>query len=159
MINYNKDGIVVRKTNVFDLEYLANNMRQADVQEIWSSHHVDPLNALAISFKRSAFCYTVERKQRPVAIFGVYPLSILGTQASVWMLATDELTLIKRRFVRHSRNIIEHMLSFYPFLYNYVDVRNSESIKWLKWCGARMKEPAPYGAEGMMFHYFYFRRN
>lgn len=158
MMEYDRDGIRIRGTTVADLRYLAVNLRSDDIKEMWASHHIDPVNALVFCFNKSPFCYTVERDKRPVVIFGIFPISVLGNEASVWMLSTDELMLIKRRFVRHSRKIIEHMLSFYPILYNYVDVRNKESVKWLRWCGAKMETAMPYGVDQLPFHRFSFGR-
>lgn len=157
-MEYNKDGIIVRKSTLNDCVYLADHMRQADIDEIWASHHASPYYALSLCWRKSPFCYTVERERRPVAIFGIYPVHFIGTDASVWMLATDEICLIRKRFARHSRQIVKRMLELYPFLYNYVDVRNEESIKWLLWCGAKLRTPEPYGMDKQLFHHFEFRR-
>jgi hypothetical protein len=43
------------------------------------------------------------------------------------------------------------MLADYPVLRNYVDQRNTVSIRWLRWLGFRMGEPAVMGAARVPF--------
>jgi len=45
----------------------------------------------------------------------------------------------------------------FSLLYNYVDARNVKSIKWLRWLGFQLDEPAPYGVRGLPFHRFELR--
>jgi len=155
---YDKDGITVRRAKIKDALYLSNNLRQSDVDEIWASHHITPKDALIDGVNNSIFACTVCNGY-PIAMFGIVPETILGTKASVWMLASDDLKKIKRRFAKNSRHFIDMMLEFYPYIYNHVDDRNKESIKWLEFCGAHIKsDPEPFGVEQMPFHYFYFNK-
>lgn len=154
---YDKDGIVVRRSTKKDVEYLKTHLRQSDVDEIWASNHITPEGALEKGLDNSIFCCTVLNGQ-PIAMFGIVPHSILGYEASVWMLASDDLKKIKKRFLRHSKYFINMMLDFYPSLFNFVDDRNKDSINWLKYCGARIYDPKPYGVENKPFRYFVFKR-
>ena len=140
-----------------DIKYLSDNLRQSDIFEIWASHHATPLSALT-QCHNSPFSLTVER-ENPICMFGINPESLLGNKAVIWCLATDELSTINIRFLKHSREFIEMFLEIYPYLYNFVDDRNTESIAWLKFCGAVMEEPKPFGMDNMPFRYFYFERN
>ncbi len=155
---YNQDGIVVRRSVLSDIDKMKNNLRQSDVQEIWASHHHTPESALEYCVKNTIFSCTVENG-KPIAIFGINPTSILGNTAVVWMLATDDLEKIQRRFLRHSKHFIAMMQGFYPTLYNWVDTRNTQSIAWLKFCGAKLEEAKPYGEEQLPFHYFVFSKS
>ena len=152
---YNRDGIVVRHSTKKDVEYLKDHLRKSDIEEIWASNHVTPAEALEKGLDKSVFCCTV-LNGNPIAMFGIVPETVLGHKATVWFLASDDLKSIKRRFLRHSRRFIDMMLEFYPFIQNYVDDRNTDSIEWLKFCGARIKSPEAYGIDKKLFRYFYF---
>ena len=43
----------------------------------------------------------------------------------------------------------------FPYMFNYVDVRHKEAIRWLKWLGFTLNEPTPYGPFGLPFHKFH----
>ena len=154
---YNDGKEVVRRSLKSDSEYLSKHLRQCDIDEVWASHNVTPKEALDSGFEKSVFCLTVENGN-PIAMFGINPKSILGQEAVVWFLASDDLERIQYKFLKYSRKFIKMMLDFYPYLDNYVDDRNTKSIKWLKMCGATVEEPAPYGIEKKLFRYFYFKR-
>ena len=158
MIYYNKDGYKVRKSTKQDIAYLAKNMRKSDIEEIWAADRKTPEAALREGLEQSIFACTVENGS-PIAMFGICPYSITGNKASVWMLATDDIDKLKRRFARRSREFVKMMLEFYPYLENMVDDRNKRSIEWLKFCGAKIDEPVPYGAEKLPFRHFSFTRS
>ena len=155
---YDRDGIVVRRSQGEDIEYLRDHMRLSDQNEIWASHHLYPQEALTRGVDDSIFCCTV-LNGNPMAMFGIVPETLLGEKACVWLLASNDLVKIKRRFAKHSRYFVDMMLEYYPYLYNHVDDRNNESIAWLRFCGATIEEPKTYGVENMPFRYFYFTRN
>jgi hypothetical protein len=155
---YNQDGIIVRRSVKKDVDLLSKNMRQSDKNEVWASHHHMPHDALSLSLEHSILCLTVEKQGEVVAMFGICPDSILGTSATIWLLASDKLEEIKKRFVRHSRKFVQMMLDFYPYLYNSVDARNIKSIEWLRFIGANIEDAKPYGVEQMPFHYFSFTK-
>jgi len=154
---YDDGKIKVRRSVKSDADYLAPRLRKSDVEEIWKSNHKAPFEALKEGIEKSIFCCTVENGQ-PICIFGIYTDKLLGENATVWCLASDDLEKIGRKFVKYSREFIDMMLQYYPMLFNYVDADNEKSIKWLQMCGADMKEPAPYGVENKNFRYFSFKR-
>jgi len=158
MIHYKKGRVIIRSVVESDLQYLANNLRASDIAEIRASHDQSPEQALRFSAGRSTWCAAVLHKGKPVAIFGLVPDDKADCAASVWFLATDGLLGMWATFLRLSRKIIETMLEKYPFLYNFVDDRNEKSIIWLKWCGATIDEPRPYGAAGLPFRFFAIAR-
>lgn len=149
----------MRISKASDIPELAKNMRQSDVEEIWVSHHHTPESALLISFRDSILCFTVESAGRVIAMFGVVPATLIGAEGTIWLLAANDFCKINKIFLRRSKAFIKIMLAHYPHLFNFVDVRNRESIRWLKWCGARFGLVVPYGVEKMPFQYFEFVRN
>jgi len=153
-----KDGVIVRDSVATDIEPISKNMRIADIQEIWRSHGHTPLQSLTIAFYTSTLCYTVEHNNKRAAMFGVVPESFLGSRGSIWLLGTNDLAKIQRKLIRHSRSVIKYLLQHYQHLDNYVDVKNTLSIKWLRWCGAEIEEPKPFGERKELFHHFTFER-
>lgn len=147
----------VRISKEDDIAKIASDMRKSDIEEVWASHHLTPEAALSSSFKESDICLTVTIDDEPVAMFGTAPVNLLGSQAAVWLLATNKFCCISKRFLKRSRAFIKAMLEKHPHLINFVDVRNTPSIKWLKFCGARFGPVIPYGAEGLNFQYFEFK--
>lgn len=148
----------VRDSEIGDVFDLANNLRMDDIAEIWKSHHKMPEQALLDGYTNSIICFTIERNEKAIAMFGIIPATILGSVATIWLLASPELEKVQRAFLKHSRQFIDIFLEYYPLLINYVDVMNRQSIKWLKWCRAEMGPVIPYGVEHQPFQYFQFKR-
>lgn len=148
--------IYVRAADISDVIAMKDNLRESDIREVEASHGFTPEQALRQAFEVSEFRATIVSKGVPVVLFGVMPD---GTNGSVWMLATKDLKKIRLAFLKISRLMIAHMLELYPYLYNYADVRNEESIEWLKWCGATFLDPIPYGKDQRPFQYFSLNRS
>ncbi|NJO00347.1 MAG: DUF2833 domain-containing protein [Bacteroidia bacterium] len=118
-----------------------------------------PTEAVRRCIEETIFSLTVEDSGKPVAIFGINPENILGDSAIIWMLSTDHIDGLRKRFARNSRRFVDLMLDYYPNLENYVSVENKKSIEWLKFCGAEFEEPKVYGEEGKLFMRFTFTKN
>ena len=157
MKDYNDGKIRVRASVKSDVRPVAENIRLSDREEIWASNHISPEEALSKGLENSIYCRTIENGY-PIAMFGICPHELLGHSASIWLLGTDSLEKIKIKFLRHCRSYIDAMLEYYGYLENYVDVRNTKSIEWLKYLGAKFDPPAPYGKEGLMFQHFSFTK-
>lgn len=156
MIYYNKENILVRDSKKEDVEHIAKNMRRSDIDEIWASNNRLPKEALDIGIKDSLKCITGLKNNIPVCIFGINPDSILGKSATIWFLSTPDIVYSKYVFLKLSRKFINMFLEEYSLLYNFVDDRNKDSIKWLKFCGAKMNGCVTYGVEKRQFHPFAF---
>ena len=159
MIYYDKDNIIVRTSNIDDVEYLSTRLRQSDIDEVWASHNHTPHEALKISLERSTLCLTIVDNNIPIAMFGINPDFILSDKAVIWFLSSDGIYKIKKRFLRNCKIFINMMLDQYEILYNFVDARNTDSIKWLKSLGADISAPFVFGSERMKFCYFSFKRD
>lgn len=162
-IYYNKNRVIVRESQLSDIMIMGDNLRETDKNEIWASHHHTPEEALLLSFNSAISCFTVENKGVPVALFGISPFTLLDNKANIWLLGTDSFdALIKKNrkeFIRESKIFIGLLLEQYPLLENYVWEGNRASIKWLRLCGAILEESKPYGIEGKLFRYFYFKKD
>ena len=148
----------VRDAEIKDVFELAPNMRKADKKEIWRSHHHTPEQALLYGYTNSVLCYTVERNESPIAMFGVVPESLLSDKAYLWLLGSPELKKVKKSFMKQSRYFVNLMLEHYPLLFNFVDIENWASIRWLTWLKCEWGIIKHYGVEQQSFQYFQFRR-
>ncbi len=139
--------------------WLANNIRRADRDEVAAEGGRGPLAALRDSLAASIAAWTGAVGDRPVCMFGVCPIDILGGIGSPWLLGTDEIKRYALSFLRLNKQYLPKMLELFPRLVNYVDVRNTVSIRWLKWLGFKLDpEPVPYGIWGMPFYRFEMKR-
>lgn len=145
--------VVVRPVEPGDIEILAANMRQADIDEVGACGH-SPIEALEYSVKASMHCWTATGDGELACMFGVTPISMLGGIGCPWMLGTELITQNAGAFIRHSRSYIQEMLQAYPHLFNFVDARNAKAIRWLKRAGFTLHDPVPHGPYGMLFHPF-----
>lgn len=155
---YNDGHVKVRKSIIEDIDFLADRLRIEDINEVWASDHMSPRAALEQSFNESSHCFTIENGM-PIAMFGISPENLLGTDAVIWFLSSDDIEKIKYRFLKCSKFFIDTLLDVYPVLYNYVDFRNKKSIDWLYHCGATIFEPKEYGLDRRLFCEFYFSKN
>lgn len=137
------------------ISIVANAMRHADVAEIWAAGRKTPETALKASMALSRYCKTIMLDDKPIGMFGVTPLSVVTGNGVPWMLGTPEIETISMRFLRGSLSYIREMLAGYSYLENWVDARNTVSIRWLKWLGFAIVKPEPYGHLNLPFHRFY----
>ena len=157
-VYYELNNVIVRRSVEEDIDSLKNRLKESDIQEIRASHGHTPEEALRISFEESALCLTIEDNGIVLGMFGVTPYYFLSNRGIIWLLSSEELFYRKYRFLRHSKYFIELFLEMYPYLENYVDLRNHKSIKWLEMCGAVLSDPMHYGVEKMPFRHFYFKK-
>jgi len=158
MIYYNDGNTKCRDSIETDIKVIAQDMRQSDKDEIYASHHKEPLDALREGFNESILCFTVEHNNKPCIMFGVVPFNFLDNRGRIWMLATSEFRNCHRKFLKYGKIFLNYMLEHYSELSNFIDVRNELSIRWLSWLGAEMGEAVPYGAEKLLFRPFLFRK-
>lgn len=155
----NQGSVIVRPTRHADVVAIKDHLRKSDIEEIWSSTHLTPEEALIQSRAASSLCQTVLHRHSPVAIFGTAPVPNRPEAAGVWFLATDDLQVMWLSFLRMSKECVSRMLDEYPLLFNWVDARNAESIEWLQWIGAKIEKPRPFGPDKMPFQFFTIKRS
>ena len=135
--------------------WIANNMRQADRDEIAAAAGKGPWAALRDSLHLSVAAWTGLVDDEPICMFGVVPLDILGGVGSPWLLGTDEIEKHAISFLRLNKQYVKEMLEYFPYLVNFVDARNKMSIQWLKWLGFKFdSSPIPYGIWNLPFYRF-----
>jgi hypothetical protein len=96
---------------------------------------------------------------RVVCMFGVAPVNLLGDTGVPWLLGSDDIERHAVTFLRGSKRYIAEMSRDYRLLTNYVDARNTLSIRWLKWLRFDILAAEPYGPFGLPFHRFELRND
>jgi hypothetical protein len=135
---------------------LANTMSEADKRELEGVGVGSPLQALLQSVAASRDATSGLADGRVVCMFGIAtdtPLSFLGVP---WMLGAEELPNHSLRFLRLNRAYIRYAQEEFNALANFVDARNTRSIRWLQWLGFQLDDEAPFGPHGLPFHRFHW---
>lgn len=130
---------------------LASTLRRQDREEV-EALGLNPHTVLCQSVSRDT--NTALAGEKVLAMFGAAPFT--DDVGAVWMLGSDELLKHGTALLRTSKAYVDKWRTEYRSLMNYVDCRNTVSIKWLKWLGASFHLPTPYGLNGKPFMPFYF---
>lgn len=150
MLAHQQEFNHIRLTNLEDIKYLAPRLRFADKREILSAIGLTPYEGLYFSFKNSTACFTIYKKNIPVAIFGVN--QITDKLSSIWFLASDGLKDIEIPFLRQCRELVNFLTNKHKMLFNFVDCRNELHIKWVKWCGFKFLRKINHGVLNQPFY-------
>lgn len=146
----------VHKAVLEDVEPVGLNMRQSDVAELHDGVGVAPIPALVHALEKSAQCWTIKIGDEPVAMFGVAPTDSLPGCGTVWYLATEWWDREgKRDMLLFSPHFIRTMQDGFDHIYNYVDCRNKQSIRWLKHLGFKQGVEVRNTASGLPFVFMY----
>ncbi len=139
-----------------DVDCLGPRLRTADVEEIRAASGLLPAVALRRSYDFSTHVWAVrELDGRPIALWGVGPLSLVEGRGCPWLLAADAFESLGRDIARLSRPLLADMRDHYPRLENQVDARRTQAVRWLSWLGFTIDPAAPRGVDGRMFHRFW----
>ena len=143
----------LRKANLQDLRYVADNMRDVDKLEALYQTGQEPRQALQLSYMCSNVNMTIaDDNDQPIGLCGVVSGGV------IWMVATDKLFENKKyriQLIRKGRKWVEGLLKKYKVLYNFVYAENDSAIKWLKSLGFTfIKYHEEYGIQGKPFYEF-----
>jgi hypothetical protein len=146
----------VDKANIGDCLELAPNMRQSDIQEIWSSGRFTPTSGLVESLEVSGeHSYVLRLDGEAVGMFGVAPCHESSGIGIVWLMGTDSMTTNKRGFYKVSQKYLKKFLKLYKTVFNYVDERNTSSSKWLESLGFKNLHREPkFGVDKVPFNLY-----
>jgi hypothetical protein len=149
--------LIVRGVRAGDVEAIAANLRNADIEEIHgSSGHRDCLAVMRQGAELSTLLWTIEVDGEPAGLFGVSPAGDIGVP---WMLGTPALERAPKQLTKLGRAYVHLMSDKYATLLNYVDARSLKSVYWLACLGFTVqKETEPYGVFGLPFHRFGMNR-
>tara|TARA_R100000995_G_scaffold33464_1_gene15051 strand:+ start:3823 stop:4275 length:453 start_codon:yes stop_codon:yes gene_type:complete len=143
----------LRKANIKDLRYVANNLREIDKREAFYQTGQEPLQAVQ-------FTYICSNVNMAIADDNDHPIGLCGVVEGgvIWMVATDRLFENKKykiQLIRKGRKWVDNLLKKYKILYNFVYAENHSAIKWLKALGFTfIKYHEHYGIERKPFYEF-----
>ena len=145
-----------RRSTIADVRYLADNMRQRDVEEISAQSGHTPEQCLLYCFFASKPCMTmVSRHGHVMGMWGVVPE---GQGGRIWMLGTEGMVadkLDRRVFLRKSKEQLALLFNHYSVLFNVVDARNVVHVRWIRHMGFTfLAKHAEWGPERRLFYEF-----
>ena len=126
--------VFVRASTQADVDYLSNNLRTEDAQEVLASHG-GSVEALQLGLNNSEECWTiiVEDTNEIAGMYGVGRIDNLT--GSPWLLTSPPVTKIWIPFLRGSRKWVEQVNNKYPVLTNAVDEEYKVAVNWLRFLG------------------------
>ena len=145
---------MIRPATMHDAIAMRGKLRERDYAEVWAAHGENPDDVLCACVEHSVRLWCVE-DETILAIFGVAP-SIREGIGHPWLLGTDGLARCRHVLLRQPQQYLEKMHALFPVLQNFVDVRNTQSVRWLAWLGFSV-DPTPVrlGPFSMPFYSFH----
>ncbi len=141
-----------------DIDAIEPLVRQADRDEITEALGIPMREALADGIQQSLKASMIVVDGHVVAVFGDATLNLLGGLGVPWLISTEHVERFPRAFLAVCKPEVAEMLTRHADLINFVDVRNTVAIRWLRWLGFQFDDPEPYGPKGMLFQRFWMRR-
>ena len=117
------------------IQSIADNIRDADKQEIYDYCLLCPLEALEQSLANSTLVWTGMVDDVPICMFGASEVSLLTGVGLPWLIGTKGIEEHSVVFLRRCRPYIIQMAKRFKRLENYVSASNILAISWLKWLG------------------------
>lgn len=146
----------VRPPREGDAEYIAEHMRESDVNEVRAVTEAPLDDVLRTSVGASYMPgAVVDMTGKPYALFGAAPRSPLSRIAEPWLLGIPELADHGVWLTKKTRVYLQQVERVYPVLENFVDARNTASVAWLRAVGFTLDDPQPFGYRDILFHRFY----
>tara|TARA_B100000212_G_scaffold341809_2_gene326173 strand:- start:194 stop:727 length:534 start_codon:yes stop_codon:yes gene_type:complete len=128
------DGYPIVKSKIDHINYLQNNLRDADVRECLI-HGSTPFRALMSGIReKKAETYTAFIDNKPAVIFGVSPITdnVIG---KIWALGSYEIENHSWKFLKWSRKVVDYFQKQYYQLENVVPADHTKTIQWLEFLG------------------------
>lgn len=144
--------------SIDEVPAIASIVRQADIDEITEALGIPMEQALYDAVLGSLNAKKIVVEGEVVAVFGDAVYSLLGSVGVPWLISTVHVERHARAFLKVCKPEVQAMLTRHQHLLNYVDVRNTVAIRWLKWLGFTFGPAAPYGARRFLFHPFTLNR-
>ena len=135
------DGYPIVKSHIKHLNYLQNNMRDADVRECMI-HGATPFRALMAGIREpNSESFTVMIDGQPSFIFGCNPImdNMIG---KIWALGTYDIYKVQRKFLKWCVPVVDYFQNKYYQLENVVPADHKHTIDWLEFLGFELLTPA-----------------
>ncbi len=147
-----------RASTPADLIELAQNMRQADIDEAWALDHSTPAEAISHAVLLTDFPKTILGGDGEVlAMWGVASETRSSLVGVPWLLSSDFVEKKhSRELAKFSKTNAEKLKSQYAALYNFVDARHTLALRWVEWMGFPIYPVVPFGVDDLPFHAFFW---
>lgn len=143
-------GFTLRQAEPADAEWFAAHLRASDLLEVLAFYD-DPANALRQAIDLSRICVVAEHEGRGILLLGCADSIVEGVP---WLVATGEAAAYPGALTRIAKHYVGLFLERWPVLLNYVDERNTASVRWLRRLGFTIGEARKFGRNGERFHPF-----
>lgn len=143
------------------IRHIAVNLRADDFDEVFAISGKSPHYDIIDSWQNSLRKWVILNNHgEAVAVLGIRPIGNMFSDIGLpWLVGTDELTKMKKFFVKVSKPIINEMCKHFKLLVNLVDSRYTKAVRWLKWCGFTFEDAKIVDTfySDVPFHKFYMR--
>jgi hypothetical protein len=126
---------------------LAPALRAADAAECRGGG-AEPLHALLTSLGSSEIARAALLGDRPIAMWGLAPVALLGDAAVVWLLTAPEVEARRFSLLRIARREVESWLRFRSELYAFADETYAGACRLLESLGFRSERGATFEGGG-----------
>lgn len=131
--------LAIREYLDSDLDYLAENLREADKAEILALDGSKPKEGLKTCIEGNTELWVITLDNNPVMLYGLKAVlpedDSEGLGGQIWALGTDAVFDYPRKLTTLSKKIISTWFTTYDFLFNYVWEGNGKHIKWIEKMG------------------------
>ena len=94
-----------------------------------------------------------------ICIFGIGSGTLMDDKGYPWFIATTRLMQHKKSFLVGTKTVLAEWLKRYPTLMNYVQVKYTSALRWLRWAGFTVHSSKPIGVDGQLIHEVVLRRS
>lgn len=140
--------IEIRKAMPGDTWLILPTVRQSDIDELAAIGYT-PEECLRNGLRLDPDAVSVWCNREPIGMVGTVDY---GDYRLPWAVFTTLIDKHPLPFLRASRAWVRALKG--PLI-NFVDVRNTMTIHWLRWLGFTIDDPIPYGMAGEPFHRFW----
>lgn len=119
-----------------DAVILATHLRLSDIEELKAVTELTPLQAIQVSIFNSVpeFLWAYYADDTLLCIAGC------SRTGNPWLLATPALQAHTLQLTKTAKQGVRMMLKTYPMLSNMIDVRQTQTIRWLEAIGFTMMD-------------------
>lgn len=130
-----------------DVMELAENMREADIEEVRATIGLGPLEAVSVGFMQSDDPRALFNPEGElVGIVGIVPI-VPNSSGSIWFLSTPALEKGYGTVFKWALEWLDEQQALYPVLHNVVAESNVVHRRLLKHLGFKFLDPIDnYGA-------------
>lgn len=144
----------VRPATPEDVEYVANNLRKEDREEVLAAVGIEPTVCLPqyLSEGREVYAAGLCMDNRAEILYGFDPIFGVDRAAVIWLLSTPRIFDYPVEFVIQTNRLFEEAHQRFDLLTNFIDARNERHIRWLKKLGfVMLRRVESFGASSTPF--------